>query len=265
MTVSLHSVDSSFRIGDGEKDQDSFNESPAIVAGADKDNQDHDATPLHAKESSLTVEILRSELSATETHVSRDLAVARRLGKVVSFRTLMLLHEGLDSLLSSLRKLGFSLGTGHSAGFAEVADVALVIELGARACAAVNNSIKVLTVETLHVSLSSHVRHLLSEVAFVVAVSTIIRRPRLVVRFVSSRCVCSFALRLMELSEIDVNESSFGLLFTLFCFIFLKLIHTVNKELLGGASGLSNDVLHMDGVVGDLDSLPGLSIIPSEF
>lgn len=69
----------------------------------------------------------------------------------------------------------------------------------------------------------------------------------------------------MELGEIDVNESSFSLLFTLFLFIFLKLIHTVNKELLGSASGLSDDVLHMDGVVGDLDGFPGLSIIPSEF
>lgn len=211
------------------------------------------------------MEVLRSELSATETHVSRNLAVARRLREVVSFSTLMLLHKGLDSSLSSLRKLGFSLGAGHGARFAEVADVTLVIELSARAGTTVNNSIKVLTIEALHISLSSHVSYLLAEVALVITMSAIVRRPLLVVRFISSRCVGSFALRLMELSKIDVNESSFGLLFTLFCFIFLELIHTVNKELLGGASGLSYDVLHMDGVAGDLDGLPGLSIVPSEF
>lgn len=162
VTVTLDGIDSSFRIGDGKENQDGFNESPAVVAGTDEDNEDHDGAPLHAKEPSLTVEVLRSELSTTEAHVSRDLAVARRLGEVVSFSTLVLLHEGLDSGLSTVRKLGFSLGAGHGAGFAEVADVALVIELSARACATVDNSIKVLAVETLNIGLSSHVRHLLS-------------------------------------------------------------------------------------------------------
>jgi hypothetical protein len=265
VSIALDRIDSSFGIRDRKENKDGFNESPAVVAGCDQHNKDDNSAPLHTEDTSLAVEVLRSELSASETHVTRDFTVSRRLSEIISFSTLMLLHEGLNSSLGNFRKLGFTFGASHRSGFAEITDITLVIVLSASTGVTVNNSIEVLSVEALHIRLSSHVGHLLSEVAHISIVSTIIRSPGLIVRFLSTRSIGTLALRLMELSEIDINESSLGLLFTLFFFIYLELINAVNKELLGGASGFGNYVLYMDRMVRDLNSLPSFSIVPSKF
>jgi len=39
---------------------------------------------------------------------------------------------------------------------------------------------------------------------------------------------------------------------------------TIHKEVLGSSSRLSDDVGNMEGVLGDVNTLPGFSIIPSE-
>jgi len=265
MTVVFESVNSSLGVRDGEKNEDSLNKGPSVVAGSNQDHKDDDGVPLHSQDSSLAVEVLRSELGATETHVTRDLTVSRRLSKVVSFSTLVLFHKGLDSSLGGLRKFGLTLGAGQRSRLARVTDIALVVVLSASASTAVNDSIKVLSVEAFFVWLSSDVSHLLTEVALVSSMSAIVRSPGLVVRFLSTRSIGSLTLRLMELSEINVDKSSLSLLITFFLLILLELIDTVHKELLGSASRLSDDVLHMDGVVGNFDSLPALSVIPCEF
>lgn len=197
MTVVFESVNCSLRVRDREEDEDSLNESPSVVAGSNQDHKNDYGVPLHSQNSSLAVEVLRSELGTTETHVSRDLTVSRRLSIVVSFSTLMLFHKGLDSSLGSLGKFGFAFRTGHRAWLARVTDIALVIVLSASAGVALNDSIKVLTVETLFVGLSSNVSHLLTEITLVSSMSAIIRSPRLEVRLLSSRGIGSLALRLM--------------------------------------------------------------------
>jgi len=210
------------------------------------------------------VEVLGSELNTSETHVARDLAVSRRLGEVIAFIALVLLHQGLDSGLSRLRKLGFSLGARHRARFTEVADVTLVIVLGASTGVTVNDSVEVLSVEALHIRLSSHVGHLLSEVAHVTVVSAIVRSPGLEVRLLGTRSVGTLALRLMELSKIDINESCLFFLLTFFFISRSSNVSSIDKELLRSASGLGDDVFNINWLVRDLDFLPILSIVPGE-
>jgi hypothetical protein len=197
MTVVFESVNSSLRVGDGEENEDSLNKSPTVVACSNQDHKDDYGVPLHSQDSSLAVEVLRSELGTSETHVSRDLAISRRLSKVVSFGTLMLFHKGLDSSLGSLRKFGLTFRAGQRTRLARVADIALIVVLSASASAAVNDSIKVLTVEAFFVGLSSYVSHLLTEIALVSSMSAIVRSPILVVRRLSSRGIGSLTLRLM--------------------------------------------------------------------
>lgn len=109
----------------------------------------------------------------------------------------MLFHKGLDSSLGSLRKFGLTLRAGQRTRLARVTDIALVVVLSASASAAMNDSIKVLTVEAFFVGLSSNVSHLLTEIALVSSMSAIVRSPILVVRRLSSRGIGSLTLRLM--------------------------------------------------------------------
>ena len=159
-----------------------------------------------------------------------------------------------------------------------ITNVTLVVHIVACARLNLGDGLMLFTIEALGLLFATNESLVHAEEALGLAESSIMRRPKLVVRAVRARALSTLALRLVELGEVDIDEESLVALFNncllihvIFMIEFFIVsshmfrVGAVDHELLRNAVRLDDDVVDEDFAVRDGELVPTLALIPREF
>ena len=149
------------------------------------------------------------QVEAARADVARYLAVALR--DLVVAELLALLHlqflKGALLLFSRQFRIGLNTWATDTVSPA-VTNVTLVVHIVASARLNLGDGLMLFTIEALGLLFATNESLVHAEEALGLAESSIMGRPKLVVRAIRAWALSALALRLVELGEVDVDEES---------------------------------------------------------
>lgn len=192
---------------------------------------------------------------ATLTNVARNASISLTNLIVAILSAVVLLS--LPQLLVPGSLIDLKLALSSLVEVSSEAIVALKVIRSALTRLSSGGPLELFTVKALVHLLAAHVADGLPEETFLGAVAAIIWRPQLEVGVGHTGFGFTYALGQEQAAEINKGEKCFGFFSAIVCFEK----GSVHQELLRDRLGLNYDVLNDDVLVGDLETIPGHTLV----